>query len=620
MKKSPAMPPPMKTLVAAATLLITLLAGCSAGLPPATRGTPAAAAVPMLKGIVHGGQQPVSGATIQLYAVGITGTKSAATPLIGSTVTTDINGNFGITGDWNCTSNTAAYGVNPQLYITASGGNPGLSGSVNNNALAMMAALGPCSSLTASTFISLNEVTTVASVIALTPFMADIAHVGALGAPSTGLVNAFKTANLLANMANGASPGALPANASAPVAEIYALANILAGCINSNGTGASCTGLFSATTPTAAAAPTNTIAAMLNINANPGNNVATLLNLIQTQAPFQPSLNTPPNDWTVALNFTGGGLAAPTGIALDAAGDIWVANAAGLSVTGLSSTGTLLTGASGYSGSNNILGAQTIAVDNTGNLWLADTMLSSVVELTVSAGLIQSNASFTAGGISGPTGIAIDSQNNIWIANFAGASITELNSSGVPLGSSPLTANGALQGPIGIAIDSAGNAWVTDNEASDIVEFANNQSLLTTTPYTDSAMLAPQGIALDSSKNAWITDTGINAVSLLSSSGNPLLTPPATGGGLAMPAAVAVDSSGTVWVANTQTAGSISEMVYANSTPLSPATGFGTLNQPSGIAIDPSGSVWTANAGDNSLSELIGIAAPTQPLAATAGP
>jgi len=87
-----------------------------------------------------------------------------------------------------------------------------------------------------------------------------------------------------------------------------------------------------------------------------------------------------------------------------------------------------------------------------------------------------------------------------------------------------------------------------------------------------------------------------------------------------MPAAVAVDSSGTVWVANTQTAGSITEMVYANSTPLSPATGFGTLNQPSGIAIDPSGSVWTANAGDNSLSELIGIAAPTQPLAATAGP
>jgi hypothetical protein len=37
--------------------------------------------------------------------------------------------------------------------------------------------------------------------------------------------------------------------------------------------------------------------------------------------------------------------------------------------------------------------------------------------------------------------------------------------------------------------------------------------------------------------------------------------------------------------------------------------------------VDLSGNVWTANAGDNSVSEIIGIAAPTiQPLAVTAGP
>jgi hypothetical protein len=47
-------------------------------------------------------------------------------------------------------------------------------------------------------------------------------------------------------------------------------------------------------------------------------------------------------------------------------------------------------------------------VDNAGNVWVADTLLSSVVELTVSNGAVQSSASYTAGGISGPIGIAIE--------------------------------------------------------------------------------------------------------------------------------------------------------------------------------------------------------------------
>jgi len=597
------------------------LLGCSAGLAPATRSSVTTSAKPTIAGRVHGGQQPVSGATIQLYAAGTVGIQSAATPLIASTVTTDANGGFNITGDWDCTSNTAAYGTNPELYIVATGGNPGFSGNVNNSALAMMAALGSCSNLTAASFITINEVTTVASVVALTPFMADIAHVGASSLLSTGLANAFITANLLANMGTGTTPGSLPAGVTVPVAAINTLANIVAACVNSNGTGSSCTGLFNAATPSGGTAPANTIAAMLNINSNPGNNVVPLLVLSSTQPPFQPALNTPPNDWTVALNFTGGGLSAPTGIAMDATGDAWVANAGGNSVTEISSNGTLLTGASGYSGSDNILGAQGIAVDKSGNVWLADTLLSSIVELNMSKGAIQSSASYTSGGISGPIGIAIDSQNNVWVANFAGASVTELNSAGTSLGSSPLTAGGTLQAPYGIAIDSGGNAWVTDNAASDVVEFSNNQSLLSGSGNTDSAILAPEGIAIDANGRAWIAYQGTNSASYFFNGLNATVATPYTGGGLSMPAAVAVDGQGTVWVANSQTAGSISKLVYSQSAPVSPSTGYGVLNSPSAIAVDASGSVWTANAGDNSISEFVGIAAPaTMPLAANVGP
>jgi streptogramin lyase len=601
--------------------LATVLSGCGSGVPPETPVATAASVQPKVSGRVHGGQQPVSGATIQLYAVGIAGLKSAATPLISTPIQTLADGSFNITGQWNCTSNTAAYGTNPQLYIVATGGNPGLPGNVSNGALAMMAALGPCSSLTASSFIYIDEVTTVASAVALSPFMADYAHIGAQGANAVGLVNAMQTANALANMATGTAPGnGLPATATAPVAEIDALANALAPCVNSIGTDSACASLFAAATPASGTAPANTIAAMLNINANPGNNVAALFNLVQPSAPFQPALTVAPNDWTVALKFTGGGLNAPTAIALDANGNAWVANAGGNSVTELSNTGTLLTGAAGYTGNNTILGAQAIAVDTKGDVWVADTLLSSIVELTVVGGVLQSSATYTAGGISGPTGIAIDKQNNVWVSNFAGGSVTELNSSGAPVGSSPL-GGGILKGPLGIAVDSGGNVWVSDNLASAVAEFGNNQGLLSGSGYADSAILAPVGVALDASGHAWIADNGTNTVSLFAPNGSPLFSAPLLGGGLAMPAAVAVDGQGTAWVANSQTAGSVSATAFGASNPLSPATGYGVLNAPCGIAVDASGSVWTANSGDNSISEFIGVAMPQiMPLAAAAGP
>jgi DNA-binding beta-propeller fold protein YncE len=76
-----------------------------------------------------------------------------------------------------------------------------------------------------------------------------------------------------------------------------------------------------------------------------------------------------------------------------------------------------------------------------------------------------------------------------------------------------------------------------------------------------------------------------------------------------------------VWIANEQAAGSLSKLAAGQSTPLTPATGLGVLNLPAGIAVDGSGSVWTANAGDNTVSEFVGLAAPaTVPLSANAGP
>jgi hypothetical protein len=73
-------------------LLLALATGCGVG--PVT----VAPTGSMIRGHVHGGQQPVSGATIQLYAVGATGDGSASMPLIASTVLSDSGGNFSLAG------------------------------------------------------------------------------------------------------------------------------------------------------------------------------------------------------------------------------------------------------------------------------------------------------------------------------------------------------------------------------------------------------------------------------------------------------------------------------------------------------------------------------------------
>jgi len=84
------------------SLLLTALAVISVGCgvtPSSSSGSSGSSgSVPLaLNGHVMGGQQPVSGATIQLYAAGSSGYGSASTGLLTSAVTTDASGSFTIT-------------------------------------------------------------------------------------------------------------------------------------------------------------------------------------------------------------------------------------------------------------------------------------------------------------------------------------------------------------------------------------------------------------------------------------------------------------------------------------------------------------------------------------------
>jgi trimeric autotransporter adhesin len=277
-----------------------LVCGCS-GTKPSGSSEPVAAALPGIRGLVHGGQQPVTGASIQLYAVGTGGDGSAATPLLSPAAVTDSNGNFNITGTYTCPAG------NPLAYIVATGGDP--SPSTNNPNLALMAALGPCNNLSASTYIVINELTTVAAVYPLAPFISSPSAIGSGTSDAASLASAFTLASEMVNTATGTSPGTnVPAGVTIPVAQINTLGDILANCINSAGgtvgDSSSCGSLFSLTTPaTVPATPpaTNTILALLNLANNPTLNTAALYSMAAAVAPFQPAQTVTPPDLAVRL-------------------------------------------------------------------------------------------------------------------------------------------------------------------------------------------------------------------------------------------------------------------------------------------------------------------------------
>ena len=118
------------------------------------------------------------------------------------------------------------------------------------------------------------------------------------------------------------------------------------------------------------------------------------------------------------------------------------------------------------------------------------------------------------------------------------------------------------------------------------------------------------GIAIDSAGDVWSANG--SSVAEFSSSGS-ILSSGYSAGSANTPVALAVDGLGSVWTADSN--GAVSELSNSG-TLLSPSTGYtgGGLNSPGGISIDISGNVWVTNAAGNSVSEIIGGAAPASPI------
>ncbi|MBB5345313.1 hypothetical protein [Tunturibacter empetritectus] len=400
-------------------------AGCSNMATTAPSIVSNASSPAALGGKIHGGNQPVVGATVKLYYAG---QRSGFPFTLGATTTTDAAGSFAFTkdpipgnpvdnGSTSTFSCPTSVGISPLVYVISTGGNTQNNGDTtqSNAAAEFISVFGTCNSLNGSTNIDMTEVTTVATMAAYQGFFDPTTEsISADGTTQqTAIITAIpNTIALLANLATGASVTSTTLSASStgninPAVTITAtpepgkvnlLANILSACINTaTASSTACTSLFAAATPPNSAytsnfqhgtlpAPTDTLLAIYYLLTNPTStsggtsNIGTLFGLAGgVSGPYQPALATQPTDWTIAVSFTststcgstsggsGGFISSPIDINIDAADNVWIANsqAGSGNLSEISSGGVpttcVLLGSGGSQG-----GA---TVDSAGNIW-----------------------------------------------------------------------------------------------------------------------------------------------------------------------------------------------------------------------------------------------------------
>ena len=618
---------PGLAVLSLACLLPLVLTGCEIG----STAAPTADAGLAIHGSVHGGQQPIVGAEVYLLAANTTGygqpsvSKLSATSTgysnsLGAYVPTAADGSFTITGDYSCTPNT-------QVYLYSLGGSQG---GIANSAAGLLAALGNCPSsgnfLTATPFIAVNEVSTVAAAYAFAGFATDATHVSSSGTPlaQIGIANAFANATNLAGISTGAALATTPAgNGTVPQSEINTLANILASCMNSNGavTGptnpTACYTLFNSARAAGSSGtiPSDTATAAINIAHNPAANIAALYGLSTANPPFGSALGAQPNDFTISLSISTPGVLGLDALVIDGLGNAWFVNS-GTGTAFLSeysNLGAPISPATGY-----VAAGGPLAVDASDNVWIIG---SGLFELNNSGSLISPSTGYT-GLPEQPTGsIAVDVSGNVWVSSFL-YTISEFSSSGtliLPAATPEPTRNGysgADYSTTSPAVDGSNNVWTSfDNYQEYGVATVNLTGVLSSFFGGGVYQGSTSSLAIDHSGNVWVANYFAGGLSEFSSSGAISPSTGYTGGGLIGVSGLAIDGAGNIWLSdlNNRSAGNVTEFSNSGS-PVSPSTGYvaGAGYSKSGsIAIDGSGDVWIAcGTYYGGLIELIGAATP----------
>jgi trimeric autotransporter adhesin len=299
------------------------------------------------------------------------------------------------------------------------------------------------------------------------------------------------------------------------------------------------------------------------------------------------------------------------GIAIDASGNIYIADSFNNRIRMVTkSTGIITTvagsGLEGYSGDGGLATSaglyypKGVAIDASGNIYIADTDNNRIRMVTKTTGIISTVAGSGLEGYSGdgglatsaglfcPNDVAIDASGNIYIADTdnnrirlvtkSTGIITTVAGSGLEgySGDGVLATSAALHYSNGVTIDASGNIYIADSSNNRIRMVTKSTGIISTVAGTGSygysgdgglatsaGLFCPNGVALDASGNIYIADSFNHRIRMVTKSTGVISTVAGTGlegyrgdGGLATsaglfyPSGVTLDASGNIYIAD----------------------------------------------------------------------
>ena len=241
--------------------------------------------------------------------------------------------------------------------------------------------------------------------------------------------------------------------------------------------------------------------------------------------------------------------------------------------------------------SSGLSGPYGVAVDAAGNVYIADAYDNTIKEWTVTNNTV---TTLVSSGLNRPQGVAVDGAGNVYVADTFSSAIKEWTAANNTV--TTLVSSG-LNRPQGVAVDGAGNVYIADTFNSAVKQWIATSSNLVT--LVSSGLDFPVGVAVDKAGNVYIADTGNSAIKEWTAAGHTVSTLLSLG--LGYPSGVAVDGSGNVYFADADNL--VIEKWTAASNTVMTLMSSG-LNDPSGVAVGGSDNVYFSDAYNRTVREL----------------
>jgi trimeric autotransporter adhesin len=361
-------------------------------------------------------------------------------------------------------------------------------------------------------------------------------------------------------------------------------------------------------------------------------------------------------------------LAGPTGVAFDAAGNLYIADTANQRIRKITSDGVISTvagnGIQGFGGDGGPAATAElnvpfgVAVDSIGNLYIADSYNSRIRRVTAT-GVISTLAGdgtpwfggdgglATAAQVKYPVDVAVDSAGNLYIADSSqrirkvtpAGVITTVAGNGTAgfSGDGGTAAAALLNYPADVAVDTANNLYIADSlnarirrvDASGVIRTIAGGGTSETAgdggPATAARLNFPVSVGLDSAGNLYVAEsnrlrkiTASGIISTVAGNGTEGFSGdggPAAAANLNYPSDSAVDSEGSIYIADRQNnrirkvtpAGMISTVAGSGEAGYSGDGGPATtanLYHPSSVAIDSEGNLYVADTDNNRIRKV----------------